>query len=82
MCGSADAVVGTLESAANLKHHNAWATPIIVIDEAGQATEPMALIPLMLARDSSHVVLIGDHMQLAPTVLSKSSLGGLECQPV
>lgn len=44
----------------------------IVIDEAGQALEPAAWIPILKAE---RVVLAGDHLQLPPTV--KSGLSGL-----
>ncbi|MEM9776578.1 MAG: AAA domain-containing protein [Chloroflexota bacterium] len=40
---------------------------LCVIDEAGQATEPAAWIPLVRA---NRVVLAGDHQQLPPTILS------------
>ena len=40
---------------------------LCVIDEAGQATEPAAWIPLVR---SNRVVLAGDHQQLPPTILS------------
>ena len=33
----------------------------LIIDEAAMVTEPEAMIPIQLA---SHVILIGDHMQL------------------
>lgn len=40
---------------------------LVVIDEAGQATEPPCWIPLLRAR---RLVLAGDHCQLPPTVVS------------
>ena len=39
-----------------------------MIDECGQATELFTLVPLCLAEPGAHVVLIGDHNQLPPTV--------------
>jgi AAA domain len=40
----------------------------ILVDEATQATEPAVLVPLM--RGCRQLVLVGDHCQLPPTVLS------------
>jgi len=40
----------------------------VLIDEATQATEPATLVPLV--RGCRQLVLIGDHCQLPPTVLS------------
>ncbi|KAG6331888.1 hypothetical protein ID866_7202 [Astraeus odoratus] len=38
----------------------------VLVDEASQITEPCALIPLV--KGSERVVLVGDHVQLRPTV--------------
>ena len=46
---------------------------MILVDEAAPATEPMTTIPLELARFDTTLVLVGDHMQLAPTVISKEA---------
>ena len=69
-----DVVIGTLELACDIRTKDAhWTSELIVVDEAAQTTEPMTLIPLQLAAADAHLILIGDHMQLAPTVLSKAS---------
>jgi ATP-dependent RNA/DNA helicase IGHMBP2 len=46
---------------------------LLVMDEASQATEPLAWIPILRARK---VVLAGDHFQLPPTVRSKKAEEG------
>ena len=46
----------------------------VLIDEATQATEPASLVPLV--RGSRQIVLIGDHKQLPPTVISKRAEDG------
>ncbi len=43
---------------------------VVFIDEAAQATEPSALIPLTRAK---RAILAGDHKQLPPTVLSEDA---------
>ena len=69
-----DVVIGTLEMACDLQTEAvSWTSKLILVDEAAQATEPMTLIPFTLADAGTHVVLIGDHMQFAPTVLSKEA---------
>jgi len=40
----------------------------IIYDEAGQATEPECLVPLILATDKTKVSLVGDPLQLSPVV--------------
>jgi len=48
----------------------------VLIDEATQATEPASLVPI--SRGARQIVLIGDHKQLPPTVISrKAEKGGL-----
>ena len=50
--------------------------PIILIDEATQASEPSALVPIN--RGCRQLILVGDHKQLPPTVISeKAEIGGL-----
>jgi ATP-dependent RNA/DNA helicase IGHMBP2 len=48
----------------------------VVMDEAGQALEPAAWIPIL---KTQRVILAGDHLQLPPTV--KSQPGGLTTSP-
>lgn len=43
----------------------------ILIDEAAQAMECEAVMPLSLANESTRIVLAGDHMQLSPEVYSQ-----------
>ena len=42
----------------------------ILLDEAAQALETEAIIPLVLADKRTRVVLAGDHMQMEPTITS------------
>jgi len=46
---------------------------LLVMDEASQATEPLAWIPILRAKK---IVLAGDHFQLPPTVRSKKAEEG------
>jgi superfamily I DNA and/or RNA helicase len=53
--------------------------PIVMLDEAGQTTEPSALIPLTLGAE--WVLMVADLEQLRPTILSykaKKELGFLD----
>ncbi|EHY66086.1 hypothetical protein NERG_00782 [Nematocida ausubeli] len=43
---------------------------VLIIDEACQATEPSTLIPLRTA--PTRIILVGDPMQLPPTIISQS----------
>lgn len=43
----------------------------VLIDEATQASEPEMLIPLVAG--AKHVVLVGDHCQLGPVIMSKKA---------
>lgn len=42
----------------------------ILLDEAAQAMECEAIMPLALANDDTRIVLAGDHMQLSPELFS------------
>ena len=46
----------------------------LLVDEATQATEPEILLPML--KGPRQVILIGDHMQLGPVVLSKEAAQG------
>ncbi|CAH1397953.1 unnamed protein product [Nezara viridula] len=43
----------------------------ILLDEAAQAMECEAIMPLALANESTRIVLAGDHMQLSPELFSE-----------
>ncbi|TFK20432.1 P-loop containing nucleoside triphosphate hydrolase protein [Coprinopsis marcescibilis] len=45
--------------------------PVVFLDEASMATEPVSLIPLM--KGAKHVALIGDHKQLPPVIVSQEA---------
>lgn len=68
--GEAHLVFATLNSTARLLDHADHVTfGVVVIDEAAQASEPAALVPLQLA-GSTRCVMVGDDRQLPPTVFS------------
>ncbi|KAK4688511.1 carbonic anhydrase, partial [Tremellales sp. Uapishka_1] len=48
--------------------------PMVFLDEASMATEPLSLVPLM--KGSSHVAIIGDHKQLPPVIISPDAQEG------
>ena len=45
--------------------------PVVLIDEATQATEPSTLVPI--CRGTRQLILVGDHAQLSPTVISEEA---------
>lgn len=49
---------------------------VVIVDEAGQITQPAVLGPLMAA---DRFVLVGDHMQLPPLVASQLAEEGGKC---
>lgn len=49
---------------------------VVIVDEASQITEPNALIPIV--KNSKFVILVGDHLQLRPTVSEIAKECGLE----
>lgn len=50
----------------------------VIIDEAGQATEPEALTPMTFASAATKVCLFGDHQQLRPVLKSsEAQVGGM-----
>lgn len=54
---------------AGQKMFNKFRFHYVLIDEAVQSTEPLSLIPLVYG--CRKLVLVGDHKQLGPTILSK-----------
>ncbi len=66
---SAPVMVGTHTSATD-PVLRARKFDLLVMDEASQATEPSAWIPVLKA---GRIVLAGDHYQLPPTVISKEA---------
>ena len=63
----ADVICCTCSVAADMRFEEVY-FPVAIIDEASQATIPLSLIPIM--KGSSKVVIVGDHKQLGPIVLS------------
>ncbi|GMH85877.1 hypothetical protein TrVE_jg3973 [Triparma verrucosa] len=70
--GAADAAILTaMGKAENYKPDSPLTFPYLIIDEACQSLEAATLVPLTTTRCKS-LVLLGDPMQLPPTVLSSS----------
>eukprot|EP00834_Sanchytrium_tribonematis_P007909 NODE_802_length_3815_cov_0.343649.p3 type:complete len:187 gc:universal NODE_802_length_3815_cov_0.343649:771-211(-) len=65
----ADVICCTCVGAGDLRL-NKMQFETVVIDEATQATEPECLIPLV--KGCKRAVLIGDHEQLPPVIMSKA----------
>ena len=72
-------IIGTNTSIGELRSWNEkllLSTPIVMLDEAGQATEPSSLIPLTLGAE--WVLMVADLKQLRPTIntdVAKRQLG-------
>jgi regulator of nonsense transcripts 1 len=45
--------------------------PSVIVDECKQAVEPECLVALV--KGATHVVLIGDHQQLGPTIMCREA---------
>ena len=51
----------------------------LIIDEAGQASEPETISPISRVHEEGQIVLVGDHMQLRPHVTDRTaSFAGLD----
>ena len=48
--------------------------PVILIDEATQASEPSSLVPIV--KGCKQLILVGDHKQLPPTIISLAAEEG------
>lgn len=72
--GNADIVLATCVGSGHELFHG-LEFRFVVCDEASQATEPDSLIPVATGAGSTchQLLLVGDHHQLPPTVLSKDS---------
>jgi superfamily I DNA and/or RNA helicase len=67
-------VLSTLSSSAMLADYPDNGYDTLIIDEATQAIEPEALIPITLFKHSlDRIVLVGDIQQLPPTVLDQDA---------
>ena len=66
--GNFDIVLCTCNEASGYRFKRNISPIQCIIDEAGMATEPEAIVALSQAKQA---VLIGDHVQLQPTVVSK-----------
>lgn len=69
-CVNGASVICTTNSNANSQYLDKMEFDLVLIDEAGQSTEPSCLIPIS---KSKKVILVGDHKQLPPTILSREA---------
>ena len=69
----AEIVMCTLNTSGKRKYREFYTGSVfcLIIDEAAQATEPSTLVPLQTG--VKKVLLVGDHKQLPPTVMSKNA---------
>lgn len=70
---STEVVVCTLAGAGARSLRDAGEFDVVVVDEAGQATEAATWVALLRGK---RAVLTGDHLQLPPTVLSERAASG------
>jgi predicted DNA helicase len=63
-------VICTTNTNANSEFLRNITFDLVLIDEAAQSTEPSCLIPIS---KSKKVILVGDHKQLPPTILSRDA---------
>ena len=68
---SADVIICTNVSSSN-EFLKTISFPFVIIDECSQATELSTLIPLL--HHCEQLVLIGDHKQLPPTIISSEAI--------
>lgn len=68
LLNAAEVICTTCSSSAD-KRLNAFKFPLVLIDEATQATEPECLIPIV--QGCQQLVLVGDHQQLGPVVMNR-----------
>ena len=72
MSTEADYLLATLETGFAHTLHNGFSA-FTLIDEAGQATEVDTLYGILMTAAEGTIVLLGDHMQLPPTVMSRKA---------
>jgi superfamily I DNA and/or RNA helicase len=70
---NAEVVLSTNTGAADPLIRGIGCFDLVIIDEAGQATEPSCWIPILQGK---RCILAGDHRQLAPVVLSREAMEG------
>ncbi|ORX93560.1 P-loop containing nucleoside triphosphate hydrolase protein, partial [Basidiobolus meristosporus CBS 931.73] len=71
-------VVGTTCLASTFDIFENIPFPIIILDESSQVTEPMALVPVCRFA-CEKLILVGDPLQLPPTLSTNSSKSSAEC---
>ena len=66
--------VGTLDATGSIRHEKVtFKAPLTLTDEAAKAREPDAIATVIVSSPDAHLVLIGDHRQLPPTVNSRDA---------
>ena len=75
--GCADVICVTCVGAGDSRLAN-FQFNTVLIDEATQAVEPEALIPMVMG--CKHVVFVGDHCQLGPCIMNKAAANAGLCQ--